>query len=55
MKKSLKIAQNEPLYAWLDRIIDDVHAMNKKDLKDALSEISKVSYIQGVHSVPKYK
>lgn len=47
MKRSLQLAKGERLCDWIDRIIDNVHAMNKTDLKDALTEISKQSYIQG--------
>lgn len=45
MKKQLQIKKGEPLYKWVNRIAE--HYNLSKEMKDVLSDVSKVSYIHG--------
>ncbi len=48
MERRLAKCKDEPLYKWCERIADEL-GMNEKQ-RDALSEVSKQSYIDGVNA-----
>ena len=45
MKRNLRLKDNEPLYLWVERIVD--HYKLSDEVKGVLREISVKSYIQG--------
>lgn len=56
MKRNLQRRKDEPLHKWLDRATEDIlcHCADMNNyrpvLRDILGEISKESYIDGVHN-----
>lgn len=48
MERRLEKGKDEPLYKWCKRIADEL-GMNIKQ-RNALSEVSKQSYIEGVNA-----
>ena len=56
MKRTLKRSKDEPLHEWLDRVTEDIlfHCSDwnnyRPELRNILGEISKQSYIEGVHT-----
>ena len=56
MKRNLQRRKDEPLHKWLDRVTEDIlfHCSDMDNyrpvLRDILGEISKKSYIEGVHT-----
>jgi hypothetical protein len=48
MERRLAKGKDEPLYKWCERIADEL-GMNEKQ-RDALSEVRKQSYIEGVNA-----
>ena len=46
MNKRLQIRKDEPLYEWCNRIADELQMTAEQ--REALSEVSKQSYIKGV-------
>lgn len=48
MERRLAKGKDEPLYKWCKRIADEL-GMNEKQ-RDALSEVRKQSYIEGVNA-----
>lgn len=48
MERRLAKGKDEPLYKWCNRIADAL-GMNEKQ-RDALSEVRKQSYIEGVNA-----
>ena len=46
MKKKLQIRKDEPLYEWCKRIADELKMTEEQ--REALSDVSKQSYIRGV-------
>lgn len=59
MKRNLQRRKDEPLHKWLDRVTEDIlfHCSDMDNyrpvLRDILGEISKESYIEGVHTEQK--
>ena len=53
MNKRLQIRKDEPLYAWCKRIADELQMTEEQ--REALSEVSKQSYIRGVKIRKKYE
>lgn len=56
MKRSLRQRKGEPLREWIDRLTEDIlfHCTDldnyRPELREILGEISKASYIKGVHA-----
>jgi hypothetical protein len=48
MNKRLQIRKDEPLYEWCKRIADELQMTAEQ--REALSEVSKQSYIKGVNT-----
>ena len=48
MKKKLQIRNDEPLHEWCNRIADELQMTAEQ--REALSEVSKQSYIKGVNT-----
>ena len=48
MKKKLQIRKDEPLYEWCNRIACELKMTEEQ--REALSEVSKQSYIKGVNT-----
>lgn len=59
MKRTLRRRKDEPLYKWLDRVTEYILSIcinmdhYRQELRDILGEISKESYIEGVHTEQK--
>lgn len=50
MKKIFKKRKTETLSEWIDRIYISCQELEAIELHDILSEVSKVSYIEGVQT-----
>ena len=48
MERRLEKGKDEPLYKWCNRIADELKMDYKQ--RDALSQVSKQSYIEGVNA-----
>ena len=53
MERRLEKGKDEPLYKWCKRIADEL-GMNEKQ-RNALFEVSKQSYIEGVNAERKIR
>jgi hypothetical protein len=51
MKKELQLQPNEPLHDWIDRLADNLVLSVKQ--REAMHEVSKKSYIKGIHEALK--